>query len=235
MFGWRLHAWCLMGTHYHLLVEAPRERLSHGMHRLNGLYAQRFNRRHGQEGAPVRGALRLLAGRRRASTSARRRSTSSRTPSGPGSARWRTRMAVELAATSTRPRRALAAVPLRRQVRGTVPRTVARPGGVRTTCTSPGPCTPTTSCCSMSALRLGPVTIASALGRSSPTASNSSARPGRIRSSAQQRHVDGRQQRPSARLLGATQRARRFRCPRARTGPARRPRPRSRAPRRGAR
>ena len=20
MFGWRLHAWCLMGTHYHLFV-----------------------------------------------------------------------------------------------------------------------------------------------------------------------------------------------------------------------
>ena len=32
----------------------------------------------------------------------------------------------------------------------------------------------------MSALRLGPVTIARALGRSSPTASNSSASPGRI-------------------------------------------------------
>jgi REP element-mobilizing transposase RayT len=50
MFGWRLHAWCLMGTHYHLLVEAPRERLSLGMHRLNGLYAQRFNLRHGRKG-----------------------------------------------------------------------------------------------------------------------------------------------------------------------------------------
>ncbi len=21
MFGWKVHAWCLMGTHYHLLVE----------------------------------------------------------------------------------------------------------------------------------------------------------------------------------------------------------------------
>jgi REP element-mobilizing transposase RayT len=50
MFDWRLHAWCLMGTHYHLLVETPRDRLSAGMHRLNGLYAQRFNRRHGRKG-----------------------------------------------------------------------------------------------------------------------------------------------------------------------------------------
>src|SRR5918992_4854106 len=55
--------------------------------------------------------------------------------------------------------------------------------GTRTTCTSRGPWTPTTNRCSMSALRLGPVTIASALGRSGPTAAKSSARPGRIRSS----------------------------------------------------
>lgn len=50
MFGWRLHAWCLMGTHHHLLVETPRDRLSRGMHRLNGLHAQRFNRRHDRKG-----------------------------------------------------------------------------------------------------------------------------------------------------------------------------------------
>jgi REP element-mobilizing transposase RayT len=50
MFDWRLHAWCLMGTRYHLMVEAPRHRLSAGMHRLNGLYAQRFNRRHRRKG-----------------------------------------------------------------------------------------------------------------------------------------------------------------------------------------
>ncbi len=50
MFVWRLHAWCLMGTHYHLLVEGPRDQVSAGMHRLNGLYAQSFNRRHGRRG-----------------------------------------------------------------------------------------------------------------------------------------------------------------------------------------
>jgi putative transposase len=47
---WRLHAHCLMGTHYHLLLDAPRERLSEGMHRLNGVYALRFNRRYGLKG-----------------------------------------------------------------------------------------------------------------------------------------------------------------------------------------
>ena len=55
-----------------------------------------------------------------------------------------------------------------------------RHSGSNTTCTSRGPCTPTISFCSMSALRLGPVTIASALGRSPPRASKSPASPGRI-------------------------------------------------------
>jgi putative transposase len=49
-FSWRAHAHCLMGTHYHLIVEASRERLSDGMRNLNGAYARRFNRRHGFRG-----------------------------------------------------------------------------------------------------------------------------------------------------------------------------------------
>jgi putative transposase len=49
-YGWNLIAYCLMGTHYHLLVQTSRKNLSDGMHRLNGLYAQRFNRRHGRKG-----------------------------------------------------------------------------------------------------------------------------------------------------------------------------------------
>ncbi|HZT45519.1 MAG TPA: transposase [Gaiellaceae bacterium] len=47
---WQLHAYCLMTTHYHLLVEAPLERLSRGMHRLNFLYAAGFNGRHSRRG-----------------------------------------------------------------------------------------------------------------------------------------------------------------------------------------
>ncbi len=49
-FSWRCLAWCLLGTHYHLLVEAGLEQVSAGMHRLNGIYAQGFNRRHGRRG-----------------------------------------------------------------------------------------------------------------------------------------------------------------------------------------
>ncbi|HSS80111.1 MAG TPA: transposase [Gaiellaceae bacterium] len=48
--GWRALAHCLMGTHYHLILEATRESLSAGMQRLNGVYALRFNRRHGRTG-----------------------------------------------------------------------------------------------------------------------------------------------------------------------------------------
>jgi REP element-mobilizing transposase RayT len=39
-----------MGTHYHLLVDSRREQMSHALHRLNGMYAQRFNRRHARRG-----------------------------------------------------------------------------------------------------------------------------------------------------------------------------------------
>ena len=49
-FEWIVHAFCLMGTHYHAVVETTRERLSRGMHRLNGIYAQGFNERHGRGG-----------------------------------------------------------------------------------------------------------------------------------------------------------------------------------------
>lgn len=48
--GWLCHAFCLLGTHYHLLVETPQGDVAAGMHRLNGVYAQGFNRRHGRKG-----------------------------------------------------------------------------------------------------------------------------------------------------------------------------------------
>jgi putative transposase len=43
---WRVHVFCLMPNHYHLVVETQLWRLSTGIHRLNGVYAQSFNRRH---------------------------------------------------------------------------------------------------------------------------------------------------------------------------------------------
>jgi REP-associated tyrosine transposase len=48
--SWTLHAYCLLPNHYHLIVETRRAKLSAGMHRLNGRYAQRFNRRYDRVG-----------------------------------------------------------------------------------------------------------------------------------------------------------------------------------------
>ena len=49
-YGWTLHTLCLMTTHYHFVLESARFRLSAGMQRLNGVYAQSFNKRHGRHG-----------------------------------------------------------------------------------------------------------------------------------------------------------------------------------------
>jgi putative transposase len=48
--GWRWHAWCLMTTHYHLVLETSVPALSTAMHSLNTAYALRFNRRHDRRG-----------------------------------------------------------------------------------------------------------------------------------------------------------------------------------------
>jgi len=44
--GWRVHAYVLMGNHYHLLVETPEGNLVAGMKWLQGTYTQRHNGRH---------------------------------------------------------------------------------------------------------------------------------------------------------------------------------------------
>lgn len=44
--GWRIHAYVLMGNHYHLLVETPEPNLVAGMKWLQGTYTQRYNGRH---------------------------------------------------------------------------------------------------------------------------------------------------------------------------------------------
>lgn len=49
-FHWLCHAYCLMGNHYHLVIETPDGNLSKGMRQLNGVYTQAFNRRHHRVG-----------------------------------------------------------------------------------------------------------------------------------------------------------------------------------------
>ncbi len=59
-FGWLCHAWCLMGNHYHLLVETPSANLSRGMRQLNGVFTQRLNRRHGRVGHVFQGRYKAI-------------------------------------------------------------------------------------------------------------------------------------------------------------------------------
>ena len=59
-FGWLCHAYCLMDNHYHLLLETPDPNLSRGMRQLNGVYTQRFNRRHGRVGHVLQGRFKAI-------------------------------------------------------------------------------------------------------------------------------------------------------------------------------
>ena len=49
-FGLRVHAYCLMPNHYHLLVGTPRANLSRAMGWLQTTYTARFNARHRRQG-----------------------------------------------------------------------------------------------------------------------------------------------------------------------------------------
>jgi len=58
--GWRCYACCLMDNHYHLLIETPEPNLVAGMRRLNGVYTQAFNRRHGRVGHLFQGRYKAI-------------------------------------------------------------------------------------------------------------------------------------------------------------------------------
>ena len=59
-FGWGCHAYCLMDNHFHLLIETPKPNLSLGMRQLNGVYTQRFNRRHKRVGHLFQGRFKAI-------------------------------------------------------------------------------------------------------------------------------------------------------------------------------
>ena len=54
-YEWRCHAYCLMSTHYHLMLETPRSNLPEGMQWLNGTYGTRFNAGHETSGHVFQG------------------------------------------------------------------------------------------------------------------------------------------------------------------------------------
>lgn len=58
--GWQVHALCLMGNHFHLVVETPQGNLVAGMKWLLGTYTGRFNRRHKLSGHLFSGRYKAL-------------------------------------------------------------------------------------------------------------------------------------------------------------------------------
>ena len=59
-YNWLCHAYCLMENHYHLLIDTPDGNLSIGMRQLNGIYTQRFNKRHGRVGHLFQGRFKAV-------------------------------------------------------------------------------------------------------------------------------------------------------------------------------
>ncbi len=59
-FAVEVHAYCLMGNHYHLLIHTPRGILSGAMRHLNSLYTQRYNRFHRTDGPLFRGRFKAI-------------------------------------------------------------------------------------------------------------------------------------------------------------------------------
>ena len=60
IYNWGILSYCLMGNHYHLVVETPDANLSKGMRHLNGVYTQSSNRRHGRVGHIFQGRFKSI-------------------------------------------------------------------------------------------------------------------------------------------------------------------------------
>jgi REP element-mobilizing transposase RayT len=58
--GWRIHAFVLMGNHYHALAETPEANLVAGMKWLQGTYTQRYNYRHKVHGHLFQGRYKAV-------------------------------------------------------------------------------------------------------------------------------------------------------------------------------
>ena len=59
-YNWLCHAYCLMDNHYHFMIETPDANLSMGMRQLNGIYTQKYNRRHHKTGHLLEGRFKAI-------------------------------------------------------------------------------------------------------------------------------------------------------------------------------
>ncbi|MBI4774505.1 MAG: transposase [Deltaproteobacteria bacterium] len=60
LWNLRVAAYCLMPTHYHLLVQTPEANISRCMRHIDGVYTQRFNRLHQFDGPLFRGRYKSI-------------------------------------------------------------------------------------------------------------------------------------------------------------------------------
>ena len=56
----KIHAYCLMDNHYHLLLSTPTGVLSRAMRHLDGIHTQKFNRVHHRDGPLFRGRYKAI-------------------------------------------------------------------------------------------------------------------------------------------------------------------------------
>ena len=59
-FGLEVHAYCLMGNHYHLLVKTPYANLQRAMRHIGSVYTQRYNRIKKTDGPLFRGRYKAI-------------------------------------------------------------------------------------------------------------------------------------------------------------------------------
>ena len=56
----KVAAYCLISNHYHILLQTPEANISRSMRHLNGVYTQRFNRRHKVDGPLFKGRYKSI-------------------------------------------------------------------------------------------------------------------------------------------------------------------------------
>ena len=49
-YGWRIHTYCLMTNHFHLIAETPQANVSRAMQYVNGRFVARFNEKYDRDG-----------------------------------------------------------------------------------------------------------------------------------------------------------------------------------------
>ena len=60
MWKVEIASYCLMPNHYHILLQTPEGNISRTMRHINGVYTQRFNRKHGCDGQLFRGRYKSI-------------------------------------------------------------------------------------------------------------------------------------------------------------------------------